>query len=109
MTQTLDKILTPDSLQQAMKNFADQMALESSPTADPTRTALMELEEYCKDGSTVWVELAASFLGQQFQPDRNINANKEHRRTQTGGEKTERNPCRLRNRLIRPSRPWYPL
>jgi len=62
MTQTLDQILTPDSLQQASKNFADQMALESSGTADPTRTALMEFEEYCKDGSTIWVELAASFL-----------------------------------------------
>jgi PAS domain S-box-containing protein len=62
MTQTLDQMLTPDSLQQASKNFADQMALESSGTADPTRTTLMELEEYCKDGSTIWVELAASFL-----------------------------------------------
>ena len=62
MTKTLDQMLTPDSLQQAIKNFADQMALESSATADPTRTTLMELEEYCKDGSTIWVELAASFL-----------------------------------------------
>ena len=62
MTQTLDQMLTPDSLQQASKNFADQMALELSGTADPTRTVLMELEEYCKDGSTILVELAASFL-----------------------------------------------
>ena len=69
MTQTLDQILTPDSLQQASKIFADQMALESSPTADPGRTALMELEEYCKDGSTIWVELAASFLrDNNFKP-----------------------------------------
>jgi PAS domain S-box-containing protein len=62
MTQTLDQMLTPDSLQLASKNFAGQMALESRPTVDLTRTTLMELEEYCKDGSTVWVELAASFL-----------------------------------------------
>src|SRR5208337_3529165 len=69
MTQTLDQMLTPDSLQQASKMFADQMALESSETADPTRTTLMELEEYCKDGSTIWVELAASFLrGNNFKP-----------------------------------------
>jgi len=68
MTQTLDQMLTPDSLQQASKNFADQMALESNGTTDPTRTTLMELEEYCKDGSTVWVELAASFLR-----DNNLN------------------------------------
>ena len=62
MTKTLDQMLTPDSLQKAIKNFSDQMALESSPTADPKRTALMELEEYRKDGSTIWVELVASFL-----------------------------------------------
>jgi putative nucleotidyltransferase with HDIG domain len=69
MTQTLNQILTPDSLQKASKMFADQMALESSPTADPARTALMELEEYCKDGSTIWVELAASFLRKDnFKP-----------------------------------------
>ena len=61
MTQTLNQILTPDSLQQASKIFADQMALESSPTADPARTVLMELEEYCKDGSTIWVELRHHF------------------------------------------------
>jgi PAS domain S-box-containing protein len=69
MTKTLDQMLTPDSLQQAIKIFADQMALESSPTADPTRTVLMELGEYCKDGSTIWVELAASFLrDNNFKP-----------------------------------------
>jgi PAS domain S-box-containing protein/putative nucleotidyltransferase with HDIG domain len=62
MTQTLNQILTPDSLQKASKLLADQMALESSPTADPARTTLIELEEYCKDGSTIWVELAASFI-----------------------------------------------
>jgi diguanylate cyclase (GGDEF)-like protein/PAS domain S-box-containing protein len=69
MTQTLDQMLTPDSLQQASKKFADQMALELSGTADPTRTILMELEEYCKDGSTILVELAASFLrDKNFKP-----------------------------------------
>ena len=69
MTLTLDQVLTPDSLQQASKMFADQMALESSGTADPARTVLMELEEYCKDGSTVWVVLTASFLrDNNFKP-----------------------------------------
>jgi putative nucleotidyltransferase with HDIG domain len=49
--------------------FADQMALESSGTADPARTVLIELEENCKDGSTIWVEVAASFLrDNNFKP-----------------------------------------
>jgi PAS domain S-box-containing protein len=69
MKRTLNQILPPDSLQKASKMFADQMALESSPTADPARTVLMELEQYCKDGSCIWVELAASFLrDNNFKP-----------------------------------------
>ena len=69
MKRTLNQILPPDSLQKASKIFADQMALESSPTADPARTVLMELEQYCKDGSLIWVELAASFLrDNNFKP-----------------------------------------
>jgi PAS domain S-box-containing protein len=69
MKRTLNQILPPDSLQKASKMFADQMALESSGTADPARTALMELEQYCKDGSCIWVELAASFLrDNNFKP-----------------------------------------
>jgi len=62
LTQTLDQLLTPDSLQKASMLLAEQMALESSGTADPARTILIELEEYCKDGSTIWVELSLSFL-----------------------------------------------
>ncbi|PKN87507.1 MAG: hypothetical protein CVU51_05490 [Deltaproteobacteria bacterium HGW-Deltaproteobacteria-1] len=62
MTRTLDQLLTPDSLQKASMLLAEQMALESSGTADPARTILIELEEYCKDGSTIWVELSLSFL-----------------------------------------------
>ena len=62
MEQSLDRILTPESLQNVKKVFAEQMALEISGGADSSRTALLELEEYRKDGSTIWVELAASFL-----------------------------------------------
>ena len=62
MSQSMDQILTPDSLQKATRAFAEQMALEESGKSDPSRTALMELEEYRKDGSTIWVELAASVL-----------------------------------------------
>ena len=69
MKRTLNQILPPDSLQKASKIFAEQMALESSGTADPARTVLMEFEQYCKDGSTIWVELAASFLrDNNFKP-----------------------------------------
>ena len=62
MTQPLDQVLTPKSLQKVEKVFAEQMALEENGKADPARTVLIELEQYCKDGSTIWVELAASAL-----------------------------------------------
>jgi PAS domain S-box-containing protein len=62
IAQSLDQILTPASLLKANNAFAEQMALESSGTADPWRTVFLELEEYCRDGSTIWVELSASFL-----------------------------------------------
>ncbi|MEW5960111.1 MAG: PAS domain S-box protein, partial [Chloroflexota bacterium] len=62
LTHSLDQILTPASLQKATKAFVEQMALEASGKVDLTRTTLLELEEYCKDGSTIWVELSASFL-----------------------------------------------
>lgn len=62
MGQTLDQILTPDSLEKANTLFREQMLLESTGNADPSRSILVDLEEYCKDGSTIWVELTASFL-----------------------------------------------
>ncbi len=62
LTQSLNEMLTPESLQKAKEVLADQMELEASGKTDPSRTALLELEEYCKDGSRIWVELAASFI-----------------------------------------------
>lgn len=62
MDQSLDQVLTTESLQKAKKVLAEQMELEASGTADLARTILLELEAYCKNGSTIYVELAASFL-----------------------------------------------
>lgn len=62
MSQQLDQIFTPESLKKVNKLFAEQMALETGGKADPTRTESLELEEYCKDGSIIWVEIALSFI-----------------------------------------------
>ncbi len=62
LSESLDRILTPASLQKVQSVYSDQMVLEQSGNVDPSRTVLLELEEYCKDGSTKWVELAASFV-----------------------------------------------
>ena len=62
LTHSIDQVLTPDSLHRAYAALAENLALETSGTADPARTVLLELQEYRKDGSTVWVELSASLL-----------------------------------------------
>ena len=62
MAQSLSEILTPDSFEKANRVFLEQIALEESGAADPSRTVILELEVNRKDGSTVWVELSASFL-----------------------------------------------
>jgi PAS domain S-box-containing protein len=68
MMQSLDQILPPASYQKAMKVFNDQMDLESSKTADPSRSILLELEEFHKNGSIIQVEIAISVIR-----DNNLN------------------------------------
>ena len=62
MEQTIEQVLTPESLRVALTVFEKEMQLEGSGTADPGRTRILELEEYKKDGSTIWVEVSLSFL-----------------------------------------------
>lgn len=58
----LEQTMTPESLQIVMKTFEDEMAAEISGTADPKRTKVLELEEFRKDGSTIWMENVISFV-----------------------------------------------
>ena len=62
MAQTLEQVLTPESMQTALAVFEKEILLEASGTADPHRTRILELEEYRKDGSTAWMEVSFSFL-----------------------------------------------
>lgn len=62
MEQTLEQVLTPESMRLGPTVFEKEMQLEASGTADSYRTRILELEEYKKDGSIVWVEVSLSFL-----------------------------------------------
>jgi PAS domain S-box-containing protein len=62
MAQTLDQVLTPESMRTATAIFQEEMLLEAAGTADPNRTRTLELEEYKKDGSIIWLEVSLSFL-----------------------------------------------
>jgi PAS domain S-box-containing protein len=56
MNMTLDQFLTPESLQMLLTVFEEEMKLEASGTADPGRIHILEIEEYKKDGSIIWIE-----------------------------------------------------
>jgi PAS domain S-box-containing protein len=62
MGQTLDQVMTPESLKIIIAAFEEEMKLETSGPADPDRIRIMELEEYKKDGSLVWIEMGLSYL-----------------------------------------------
>ena len=62
MQQTLDQVMPPESLRLASQAFAEEMLMEVSETVEPDRSPRIELEEYRKDGSRIWVEINASYL-----------------------------------------------
>lgn len=62
MTQSVKDALTPESLKTAMAVYGEELALEESGNAPKWRTRTLELEEYRKDGSTVWTETTFSPL-----------------------------------------------
>ncbi len=62
LEQRIDQIMTPESFQRLSDAFAEEISLEQTGTADPDRARIIELEEYKKDGTTIWVENTASFI-----------------------------------------------
>ena len=62
MAQSLEETMTPASFELATKTFADQLVLENSQERDPNRSRTLELEQYCKDGSTIWSEVTVNWL-----------------------------------------------
>jgi len=63
MNQPLDKIFTPESHDRIISLAERYLALErSGAKIDTGRSLTMELEQICRDGSTIWTEVTASFL-----------------------------------------------
>ncbi|NIN50481.1 MAG: PAS domain S-box protein, partial [Gemmatimonadales bacterium] len=62
MTQSLDEVLTPASLQLARKTLAEELANESAEDKDLSRSRTLELEMYRNNGSTIWTEMTVNFL-----------------------------------------------
>jgi PAS domain S-box-containing protein len=62
MTQSMEQVLTPASLEIAKKVFAQEMAREVAAQDSSAQEPALELELNCKDGTTVWAEVKVNFL-----------------------------------------------
>jgi len=62
MERKLRDILTPRSFEIAKKAIIEELAKEKKRSLDPYRSRTLELEQYHQNGSTIWVEVTASFL-----------------------------------------------
>jgi PAS domain S-box-containing protein len=58
----LSDVLPPASFKLATDAISEELIEAQTPHAEPFRSRTLELEGYCKDGSTVWFEVTASFL-----------------------------------------------
>jgi PAS domain S-box-containing protein len=62
MAQTMEQVFTPRSFEMAKKAFIEELVIEGMEQKDLSRSVTLELEQKCKDGSTVWTELTVSLL-----------------------------------------------
>ena len=62
INRKLEKFITPASFEVAAQIIEEAMVLEKLEEKGFGRTWVMELEIICKDGSTVWTEIAAGFV-----------------------------------------------
>ncbi|GAG39351.1 unnamed protein product, partial [marine sediment metagenome] len=62
MALGMEKSLTPASLEVAAKVILEGLSEEEMGQKDLSKTWTVELEMCCKDGSTIWTEMEATFL-----------------------------------------------
>jgi diguanylate cyclase (GGDEF)-like protein/PAS domain S-box-containing protein len=69
MAQSIHEVMPPHSLETVTKLLEEELASDAGETADPRRTRIVEIQEYRKDGSLVWIENILSFMrDEQQQP-----------------------------------------
>jgi PAS domain S-box-containing protein len=63
MKQSLDQVLTPESYRRAMEVFHKELGIERmGQIHGPDWSRTIEIEMFCKDGSTVWAEVIINLL-----------------------------------------------
>jgi PAS domain S-box-containing protein len=59
---SITETMTAASIEAARKTLAEELAMERMEQKDIHRSRKLELEMYCKDGSTIWTEMNMTFL-----------------------------------------------
>jgi diguanylate cyclase (GGDEF)-like protein/PAS domain S-box-containing protein len=97
MAHTVDQDLCPSSLDVAMKTLTKELARQRGEEKDLARARTLELEHFCKNGSTIWLEVTTTFLrGDDGQPvgllgvSRDISERKQAQKEQEESEKRYR-------------------
>ena len=62
MSRTVKDSLTPSSLEMATKILEEELSRDNDEGVDPNRSRVLEMEQYHKDGHTVWTEIRVRFL-----------------------------------------------
>ena len=73
-SQTIDQIMTPESMRISIQTFEEYMQFEAAGKVDPDKNIILELEQYRKDGSTVWVEVSMALMRDEAQKPAGIIA-----------------------------------
>ena len=65
MKLTLEETLTPESLQEVSTLLAEKLRKEAEGAENQEEYTTLEVQQICKDRSTVWAEVVASFIRDQ--------------------------------------------
>lgn len=62
MAKSLEETIVPEYLEEALGVFVRKMDLLKKGLLDLNQTYRLEMQEYCKDGSLIWVDSSISFI-----------------------------------------------
>jgi PAS domain S-box-containing protein len=69
LDQSLDEVILPSSLEKALNLIAEKLSLIEQGDPEGWKPTVFELEQICKDGTTIWTSNNASILpGQDKKP-----------------------------------------
>jgi PAS domain S-box-containing protein len=97
MEQSLNLSMTPSSVEIVRNILEQEFAIENSGPGDPSRSNVLELEMYRKDGSTIWVEVTTGFYrDDKGQPIGILGINRDITERKQAEEEKEKLEAQLR-------------